>query len=279
MKPIDPTLRNASVVLAGGACLIPVLTRVFSPFYDLMPVRGAWNANLLVAPMLSLWCGMLLHYRFGGKARIWVRVFAAAIAAVMFYFSRHSVNAPGTYGAAAYLLLSFFLGLALPWDHIRENGDHVGAKSAVLLIMTVLSYTALQVVWQRLIIGPVMVPECDDMRQFLLILTTNILPLAMIPPLVMAVEFSFSKAGQWLGSHKWFLWLTVIPALYCFLAAWFRRPNCFHLAVYSWDTERLIRLLIEPISVYLMIVIWRLAVKLVKGSKQNSLSWKDVFSI
>ena len=149
----------------------------------------------------------------------------------------------------------------------------------MLLILTVLGYTALQVVWQRLIIGPVMVPECDDMRQFLLILTTNILPLAMIPPLVMAVEFSFSKAGQWLGSRKWFLWLTVIPALYCFLGAWFRRPNCFHLAVYSWDTERLIRLLIQPISVYLMIVIRRLAVKLVKGSKQNSLSWKDVFSI
>ena len=278
MKPIDPTLKNASVVLAGGACLVPVIARVFYP-YGWLPVRGAWNANLLVAPMLSLWCGMLLHYRIGGKARIWVRAFAAAIAVVMFYFSRHSVNAPGTYGAAAYLLLSFFLGLALPWDHIRENGDHVGAKSAVLVILTVLSYTALDVVWQRLIVGPVMVPECDDMRQFLLILTTNILPLAMIPPLVMAVEFAFSNAGQWLGSRKWFFWLTVIPALFCFVRAWDRRPYCFFLEVYSWETANWIRLFIQPISVYLMIVIWRLAVKLFKGAKQDYPNWKEVFKI
>ena len=278
MKPIDPTLKNASVVLAGGACIVPVLARIFYP-YSWLPVRGAWNANLLVAPLLSLWCGMLLQYRIGGKARGWCRVIAAAIAVVMFYFSRHSVNAPGTYGAAAYLLLSFFLGWALPWDHIRENGDHVGAKSAVLLILTVLSYTALQVVWQRLIIGPVMVPECDDMRQFLLILTTNILPLAMILPLVMAVEFAFSKVGQWLGSRKWFLWLTVIPALLCFLRAWVRRPYSFTLDVYSWETADLVRLLIQPISVYLMIVIWRLTVKLFKGAKQDYPTWKDVFKI
>ena len=278
MKPIDPTLRNASVVLAGGACIVPVLTRVFSPFYDLMPVRGAWLANLLVMPMLCLWCGMLVHYRIDRKARVWSQVVAAVIAAVMFYFSRHSVEAPSMEGWAAYYLLSFFLGWALPWDHIRENGDHVGVKSTVLVIFTALGYTALDVVWQRLIIGPVMAPECDDMRQFLLILTTNILPLAMIPPLVMAVEFAFSKAGQWLGSRKWFLWLTFIPALFCFVRAWDRIPGGFYLDL-SWETAYWIRFLVQPISVYLMIVIWRLAVRLFKGCKQDYPKWKDIFKV
>ncbi len=277
MEPYDPSLRNASVLLAGGACLVPVIARVFYP-YGWLPVRGAWNANLLVIPVLCLWCGMLLHYRFGRKGRIWSQVVAAVIAAVMFYLSRHSVKAPGMEGCAEYYLLSFFLGLALPWDHIRKNGDHMGAKSAVLCILTALGYTALDVVWQRLIIGPVMVSECDDMRQFLLILTTNILPLAMIPPLVMAIEFAFSKAGQWLGSRKWFLWLAVAAALISFLGAWFRRPYGISLDL-SWETACLIRLLVQPITVYLMIVIWRLAVKLFKGARQEYPSWKDVFKV
>lgn len=278
MKPDEPTLRNASIVLAGGACLVVILARFFSPYGDLLPIRGAWLANLLVSPMLCLWIGMLLHYRIGGKARIWVRVLAAAFAMVMFYFSRHSVNDPGMSGATAYFLLSFFLGLALPWDHIRENGDHVGAKSAVLGILTALGYTALYVVWMRLIIGPVMVPECDDMRQFLLIVTTNILPLAMIPPLVMAVEFAFSKAGQWLGSRKWFFWLSVTAALFCFLRAWVQRPHTLSLDL-TWGTSYLIRLLIQPLTVYLLVVIWRTAVKLIKKSRQDYPAWKDVFKV
>jgi len=278
MKPIDPTLKNASVVLAGGACLIVILTSVFSPFSGLVPVRGAWLPRLFVTPLLCLWCGMLVHYRIGGKARIWVRVLAAALAVVMFYFSRHTVNGPGLSGAAANFLLSFFLGAALPWDHIRENGDRAGAKSAVLCTLAALGYAALYVVWDRLIIGPVMSPKYDDMRQFLLVLTTNIFPLAIIPPLVMAVEFAFSKAGQWLGSRKWFLWVTVIPALFSFVRACDRLPSGFYLDL-SWETAYWIRFLVQPVTVYLMIVIWRLAVRLFKGCKQDYPKWKDIFKV
>ena len=277
MKSIDPSLRNASVLLAGGACLVPVLARVFSP-YGWLPVRGAWLASLLVIPLLCFWCGMLLHYRVGGKARVWLQAVAGILAAFMFYLSRQTINAPYMSGIASTYLFAFFLGVVLPWDHLRENGDHIGAKSAVLCLLTALSYTALYVVWQRLIIGPVMVPECEDMRQFLLVLTTNMLPLAMVPPLLFAVEFSFSKAGQWLGSRKWFLWMAVAAALISFLGAWFRRPYGISLDL-SWETARLIRLLVQPITVYLMIVTGRLAVKLSKGLQQDCPSWKDVFKI
>ena len=66
--------------------------------------------------------------------------------------------------------------------------------------------------------------------------------------------------------------------LISFLGAWFHRPWGIALDL-SWETARLIRLLVQPISVYLMIVIWRLAVKLCKGAKQDCPSWKDVFKI
>lgn len=275
MKSIDPSLRNASVLLAGGACLVPVLARIFSP-YGWLPVRGAWLASMLVIPLLCFWCGMLLHYHVVGKARVWLQAAAGLVAAFMFYLSRHTVNAPSLSEMASTYFFAFFLGIALPWDHLRKNGDHLGAKSAVLCVLTALTYTAIYVVWQRL--DCKMQPRFADMEQFLLVLTTNMLPLAMVPPLLFATEFSFSKAGQWLGSRKWFMWLAVPAALYCFLGAWFHRPWGIVLDL-SWETARLIRLLVQPITVYLMIVIGRVVVKLCKGAKQDCPSWKDVFKI
>ena len=274
MEPHDSSLRNASVFLAGGTSLVLVLARIISPYYDLLPIRGSWMIKLLVTPVLCLWCGMLLHYSLRGKARTWGTVVASLLAAVMLYFTRLTVDSAGMDGAAAYFLFSFFLGLALPWDPIRKNGDHMGAKSAVLCILTALGYTALQLVWQRLIIGPVMVPECEDMRQFLLVLATNMLPLAMVPPLLFATEFSFSKAGQWLGSRKWFLWMAVAAALISFLGAWFHRPWGIALDL-SWETARLIQLLVQPISVYLVVALVRIVMGLAKGGPV----WKDVLKI
>lgn len=269
MKHTDPSLRNASVLLAGCACLVPILARVFYPD-SLLPIRGAWLALMLVTPLLCLWCGMLLHYRVTGKARVWFQAVAGLVAAFMFYLSRHTVNAPGLSGQAAAYLFVFFLGVVLPWDHLRENGDHVGAKSAVLCVLTALTYTAIYVVWQRL--GYTMQPRFADMEQFLLVLTTNMLPLAMIPPLLFAVEFAFSKAGQWIGSRKWFLWLAVPAALVCFLGAWTQRPHLFSLDL-SWETAYLIRILVQPVSVYLVVVL----VRIVKGLTKSGFNWKDVF--
>ena len=273
MNPNDSSLRNASVVLAGCACLVPILARVFYP-YSWLPVRGAWLASMLVIPLLCLWCGMLLHYRVGGKARIWMQVLCGLIAAYMFYLSRHTVNAPGIDGLAAYYLFAFFLGAALPWDHLRENGDHLGVKSAVLCGLTTVIYTALYVIWMRLSIGEVMIPECDDMRQFLIVLMTNMLPLAMVPSLLFASEFAFSRAGQWLGGQKWFHWLAIPAALYCFIGAWFRRPSWIALDI-SWDSALLIRILVQPVTVYLMVVICRI----LRGLALHRIEWKNVFKL
>ena len=274
MTPNDSTLRNASVVLAGCACLVPILARVFYP-YSWLPVRGAWLASLLVVPLLCLWCGMLLHYRVGGKTRIWMQVLCGLIAAYMFYLSRLTVDAPRMDGVAASYLFAFFLGVALPWDHLRANGDHLGVKSAVLCVLGTVIYTALYVVWMRLSIEDnVMVPECDDMRQFLIFLMTNMLPLAMVPPLLSASEFAFSRAGQWLGGRKWFRWAAIPAALYCFLGAWFRRPSCIALDI-SWDSALLIRVLVQPVFVYLVVVIWRI----IRGIARHRIDWKEVFHI
>lgn len=207
MKPFDSSLRNASVVLAGCACLVPLLSRIFYP-YSWLPVPGARLASMLVVPLLCLWCGMLLYYRVGGKARIWIQVLFCLIAAYMIYLSRQTVNAPGMDGLAASYLFAFSLGVALPWGHLHENGDHLGVKSAVLCVLTTVIYTA----------------------------------------------------------------------LYCFFGAWFRRPSCIALNI-SWESAILIRVLVQPVFVYLVVVLWRPASKLFKELRHDSPSWKVIFTI
>ena len=119
-----------------------------------------------------------------------------------------------------------------------------------------------------------MVPECEDMRQFLLVVVTNVLPLAMIPPILLVVELAFSKAGQWLGSRKWFLWLAIPAAIISFFGALARSPYRIALDL-SWETAVLIRILVQPVSVYLLVVL----VRIVKGVANSGLEWKNVFTI
>lgn len=277
MKPIDPTLKNASVTLAGGACLLITLGKVFSPYSGLIPVRGFWFCSLLAVPLLCLWCGMLVRYRIG-KPKAWFLVLVGILAAVLFHLSRHTVKSPGLNGQSILYLFLIFLGILLPWDHIRENGDRTGAKSAALCAITALTYSALFLVWERLSAGYVMRPESEDMRQLLLVVMTNVLPLASIPPLVLAVEFSFSRAGQWLGSRKWFFWLALPAAVISFLGALSSLPDAFWF-YFSWGTARWIRFFVQPVTIYLAVVLWRALVKLFKGLKQDYPGWKDIFSI
>ena len=72
MKPVDPTLKNPSVVLAGGVCIVAVLGRILSPWSSgcIYPIRGFWLSTLLNVPLLCLWCGMLVRYRIG-RPKAW----------------------------------------------------------------------------------------------------------------------------------------------------------------------------------------------------------------
>ena len=268
---MDTSLRNASIVLAGGACIALVLNRLFSPYFGFVSVRGFWLAIQWAAPLLCLWCGMLVHYRIG-RPRLWILVPLGLLAAAALYFSRHTVNGPGFYSQCYGFGFQFLLGLLLPWDHIRENGDRTGAKSAILFVITALSYAALFLVWQRL--GYVMKPEFADMETFLLVVLTKVLPFAAIPPLIFAVEFSFSKVGQWLGSRKWFFWVVIPFTVFCFFMMMAALPSCFSRN-FCYSASRWIRFLVQPVTVYLLVVLWRILRSIGRGG----LVWKDVFKI
>lgn len=272
MKPSDLSLRNASVVLAGGACLVILFGRFFSPFNGLVPVRGIWMVTQLAVPMMCLWCGMLLRYRVGGRPSPWLLVPVGLLAAATLYgLMWHPGLGFGLIGFFT-LVLHLCLGFVLPWNHILENGDRAGAKSAVICILTALSYGALYLVWQRL--GGRMEPENADMELLLKEVTTDVLPLAGVIPLLFATEFAFSKAGEWLSSRKWFFWISLPAAVYCFFGAMTALTLDFW-PFFPYDSFHLFRFLVQPVTVYLMVVLWRI----IRGIARRRVDWKNVFKV
>lgn len=271
-----PTLKNASMVLAGGACILLVLTHLFSTYVGLIPIRGFWYCSLLDTSLLCLWCGMLIR-SWIGKPRDWFLVLIGLLIACglwVIYELTHSEYVLSTSDLRYEYVFQFLLGLIIPWNHLRENGDHAGVKSAVLCIITALSYATIYLVLDRL--GGRMEATFTDMEQFLIQVTTYVLPLASIPPLILAAEFSYSKAGQWLGSRRWFFWLSAPAAIYCFLYA---ITSIRHLPIYSSLVYQLIQLLVQPVTVYLLIIIVRTIKKNSDKDSKDSSSWKEVFKL
>ena len=271
-----PTLKNASMVLAGGACILLVLTHLFSTYGGLIPIRGFWYCSLLTTSLLCLWCGMLIR-SWIGKPRDWFLVLIGLLIACglwVFYELTHTGDVPSISDLRYEYVFQFLLGLLIPWNLFRENGDHAGVKSGVLCIITALSYATIYLVLHRL--GHRMKAEFTDMEQLLIVVTTYVLPLASIPPLILAAEFSYSKAGQWLGSRRWFFWLSAPASIYCFLGI---ITSNLHLPIYPSRFYQLIQFLVQPVTVYLLIVIVRIIKKFSnKGSKDSS-SWKEVFKL
>ena len=163
------------------------------------------------------------------------------------------------------------LGFTLPWDYLYQRRDPDGIKSGILLLISALAVGALDLVHERMTIVSIPSPV-EDLGTLLSSVTLYVLPLATIIPVYFAAEFSFSKAGQWLGEKMWFRWIIGIAAAYAF---------CITIAgmmIYpGWDVQmwQLTQLFIQPFSIYLIIVICRIIRKL--GKKE--MTWKEVFAI
>lgn len=272
MKQIDPSLKYASVVLAGGAYLVLALGRFFSPFSGLVPIRGIWMVTQLSVPLLCLWCGMLVHYRIG-RPKPWLSALVGIFTAGALWGLLSYPSIRLSLYNLLLLVFNLLLGFLLPWDHLRENGDKSGTKSALLCILSALIYAALFLVWHRLG-DDVMKPENADMEALLETVTTTVLPFAGVLPLFFATEFAFSKAGQWLGSRKWFFWLTVPFAVYCFFGS-LTRIDFHYWFTFPYDATNWIRVLVQPMTVYLLVVIWRI----IRNRATSRIEWKEVFKI
>lgn len=263
------TFKNASFVMAGGACLIGLVghyLRIDGPFH----VRGIQFITSLVIPTLCFWVGMLIRYKVG-KPKWWVLAIAGVAMLASLFFARHTVNGLNWSEIRFLWYFLILLGFLLPWNYLYERRDKDGYVSVVLLVITVFTYAAIELCWQRMGTS-IMLPKYADIATLLLVVTTNILPIAAIPPVFFAAMFSFSNAGQWLGEKKWFRWIVGVATVVVFMMQ-LSRPL---FPIFSqWTAPNWIIVLVQPVTVYLIIVIRRIIRKL----RKKEMTWKEVFVI
>lgn len=261
------TFKSASYVLAGGACVLAILVHFFSPD-GMVPVRGIRLLNGLVTPVMCLWLGMLIRWKVG-KPKSWILRIAGVLMCISYYYGSYAITNSGINIFYQWWGL-ILLGFILPWDYLYERRDPEGIKSGIVLLLSTLVFCSLNLVSGRLGIVEMPAPV-DDLGAFLASVTLGVLPFVTILVIYFAAEFSFSKAGQWLGSRKWFRIICWISAAILFIHIAISLPGMRGNTL-AW---RLTQWAVLPITAYLIIVICRIIGKYSK----KEMTWKDVYSI
>ena len=255
---LKPFYKNVSFVVAGGACLLMIAS--------LLPIRGFHFISALAIPVLCFWVGMLIRFKVG-RPKWWVLASAAALMVATYvcgFCSQDWLNVQFQWWG---LIL---LGFILPWNYLYERRDPDGIKSFIVLLISALAFSTINLVNSRMM-AVTMPSPVDDLGSVLKSVTKYALPFVAVLPAYFAVEFSFSKAGQWLGSKVWFRIICWIAAAVVFVNV---VSSLFGLGgdVLVW---RLTQLIVQPITVYLLVVICRIIGKLSK----KEMTWKEIYAI
>ena len=265
MEQIDKlTFKNASFVMAGGVCLMGLIG-YFLHIGGTLYVRGIQFVTSLVIPTLCFWVGMLIRFIIS-KSRKLVLCILGALMCVSYGYGICAMSHLGWIAIVYQWWGLILLGFILPWEYLYQHRDLDGIKSGIILLISALAYCAVDLVNERMRIVPIP-SSVSDLGELLFSVTKIVLPFVTILTVYFAAEFSFSRAGQWLGSKKWFQVICWIAAvlLFAILILQFNRWNRLSM---MWQITRI---LVQPVTVYLVFVIVRII--------RKSGKWKEVFTI
>lgn len=244
-------LFSASFILTGAACALILLSRCYNNFNDVLPVKGIWTIFSLAWPLLGFWFGMVMRH-LAGKPRWWILAIAAAASALVFtglvtdqvlYFHTHTLRA----------VLFALLGFIIPTGAYSSSDN--SWKNGILLLLSLFAYATCEFARQRLHVGH-MADEYAAMQvQVSKVLYFGSYALELLTVWFFA-EFSFSGAGQWLGSKRWFRWIAALFVVTVFISI---LVYVFECGLSWWY---LIDIIIQPVVVYVGIVFYRLVFKI-----------------
>lgn len=206
MNTADKSFFNASVVTGGTVCAVMAVNDVLGHVPGLGLMCG------LCFPILSFWVGTLLRKRVM-ELRRWLCILLAAAALFFLYRYRHFAE-NGEYSACLYLAMGI-AGFLLPTKALLSSRQDRGWIPLGMAALAVFCYTAVAVVKNRLLWGPLM-PDYPDMELMMETLLVNAEPLMAVIAIFFVMRFSFSQLAQGLGSKGWFRVLAAIPCIYAF---------------------------------------------------------------
>ena len=256
--------KNASFTMAGAACLVLL-------FNFLLTRMGTWERPMvpgfhyltgLCYPILAAWVGILLRNRF--RTPHWavqIILFVAAGAGIWFYAqSEHNWWWP----LRRWLCLSVVaLGYLLPPSELDSASERRGWHYLALALMAVFCYAATSLTQQRLLSGSVMDPENFEMERLLETVLAWAEPLLTVIATYLVTLFSFSKVGLTLGASDWIRGIVAVPFVILFIC----RVVVLFTEPLSAPYTSVVMLLLQPATVYIVIVASRLIKSLVRHDK------------
>ena len=274
MNGMDKSFKNASVVLTGGACMVILVNLLVSHAsnYDQPLVPGWPNLSGLGIPMLSFWLGLLLRRK--SRPRPWL--LTAVILSVLLCLYGYLHELDFRWESLTFLYLAAAgAGYLAPPRLASDAGKTDGWVFLVLLLFSAFCFTAMAVVLGRLrwILGSYL-PEHQEMVRLMTALAQSAEPFIMVIFLYFSLIFSFSRTGQWLGRRAWFRGIVSVPVLVTFIASVANLPGYYYP---GYTSAGWIRLLVQPLTIYMAVILRRTLRKII--GKKKGVSWKEIFSI
>ena len=269
---------NASFLLGGAACTLLLVNHILfciAPYEDPL-VPGFRFLTGLATPLLCFCAGALLRMK-RPSVRWWITGLVAAVVAfcLCMYVSPRRV-CPGWWSFLNVAVIG--AGFLCPPRSVARARRDPGWAYLVLFAVSAFCYTAVFVSMDRVRILGALSPVNEDMIRLVLRLLTVTEPLLILIAVYFAWMFSVSRAGQRLGRQAWFRWIVAVPCLCGFFIAAY---NLFFGAFFSWDIilVRLIQLLVQPVTVYLLVILPRSVKKLRGEGEWAEKQWKDILRL
>ncbi len=203
IRIIDERFDNATFIMAGMACLIPVM--------DGYGLKGVGYLSPLCPPLIGLWLGLLLR-DISGRPRTWFLVLVASAAASLagWLLADDVIRFPTL---SMRLTLYALLGYLVPFRNVFTGDNWVCKVTVLALSLVAMAFCSLAYDRLRACLDPA---SHEEWRAIVF----HALHIAIGASTLMAVwwmtECAFSKAGQWLGSRRWFRIASAVPMLLVF---------------------------------------------------------------
>lgn len=257
-------IKNASFVLAGMACFLIILSEYYSS--GLLHVKGIWTLFPLALPLLGYWYGLFFRVVVHSPKR-WLAIIVT-LAAILVLINLSTSKVFYDYTNTLRTLLFALLGYLIPLETVENEGANL--KIGGLLLLSLIAYVTCEFTLVRIDTGH-MAEGYEDMKELVL----SILKYGIWAPTVLAIyfstAFSFTKAGQWLGSRIWYRWIASLLMVVVFIGIF---VQAFRWGIKWWG---IFDFIFQPVAVYLGIIIYRLVCNRISGKEIKK--YDNVFKI
>ena len=270
----SPAIKNASVFLTGIASLIMVVHLLYNLVIsaDYATYRWLLPVFAMSVPILFAWVGVLLRWKFPNPSR-WIKWILIAIipATYLFWTFVHSDNMIFWYpGYRCTCLYVGIMGFLIPPKLLAQL--RLDAKWNVLLILaTAFLYVGVSRIMYHFSPDGWQMPNNEWTQLFRRLMV--VLPLAL--SIFFLVCFSFSPLGQRIGGVRTIGIISQVLAVLVMIICLIEIIDHLFFPGSFIPLHVIYRLLVQPISIYFLVIICRLF----RDGYKTSRITRDVFAV